>query len=81
MTYVSEISTLYTLNLYRAVCQLYVNNAGTKKKSWNSELFSLLPSFTRFPLCFLPFPAFSLNASLDLAAQLATHISTRKPVP
>ena len=52
-----------------------------QKKSWNSELFSLLPSFTRFPLCFLPFPAFSLNAFLDPAEQLATHISTRKLVP
>ena len=31
--YVREIITLYTLNLYSAVCQLYVNKTGRKNKN------------------------------------------------
>ena len=31
MTYVTQIIMLYTLNLYSAVCQLYLNEAGRKK--------------------------------------------------
>ena len=30
MMYVSEITMLYTLNLYSAVCQLYLNKTGRK---------------------------------------------------
>ena len=32
MMYVSQIIMLCTLNLYSAVCQLYLNKAGRKKK-------------------------------------------------
>ena len=32
MMYVSQIIMLYTLNLYRAICQLYLNKTGRKKK-------------------------------------------------
>ena len=31
MMYVSQVITLYTLNLYSAVCQSYLNKAGRKK--------------------------------------------------
>ena len=31
MMYISQIIMLYTLNLYRAVCQLYLNKKGRKK--------------------------------------------------
>ena len=30
--YVSQIITLYTLNLFTAVCQLYLNKTGRKKR-------------------------------------------------
>ena len=33
MIYVSQIIKLYTLNSYTAVCQLYLNKAGRKKKN------------------------------------------------
>ena len=33
MMYVSQIIMLYTLNLYSAVCQLYVSKAGRRKKN------------------------------------------------
>ena len=33
MTYVSQIITLYPLNLYRAVGQLYFNKTGRKQRS------------------------------------------------
>ena len=32
MMYVSQINMLYTLNLYNAVCQLYLKKTGIKKK-------------------------------------------------
>ena len=32
MTYVSQIFMLYILNLYNAVCQLYLNKTGREKK-------------------------------------------------
>ena len=32
MMYVSQIIMLYTLNLYSAVCQLFPNKTGRKKK-------------------------------------------------
>ena len=32
MMYVSQINMLYTLNLYSAVCQLYLNKTGGEKK-------------------------------------------------
>ena len=32
MMYVSQIVILYTLNLHSAVCQLYLNKTGRKKK-------------------------------------------------
>ena len=32
MMYVSQIIMLYTLNFYSAICQLYLNKSGTKKK-------------------------------------------------
>ena len=32
MTYVSQIIMLYTLNLYNAVCQLYLNKTERKNK-------------------------------------------------
>ena len=31
--YVSQIITLYTLNLYSAVCQLYLNEIGREEKN------------------------------------------------
>ena len=31
MVYVSQIITLYTLNLHSAVCQLYLDKIGIKK--------------------------------------------------
>ena len=31
MMYVNQIIMLYTLNLYSAVCQLYLNKTGRKK--------------------------------------------------
>ena len=33
MTYVSQIFMLYILNLYNAVCQLYLNKTGREKKN------------------------------------------------
>ena len=33
MTYVSQITMLYTLNLYSAICQLYLNKTGSKKQT------------------------------------------------
>ena len=32
MMYVSQISMLFYLNLYNAVCQLYLNKTGKKQK-------------------------------------------------
>ena len=32
MMYISQINMLYTLNLYSAVCQLYLKKTGIKKK-------------------------------------------------
>ena len=34
--YVSEVMMLYTLNLYSAVCQLYLNNTERKKNFFKS---------------------------------------------
>ena len=39
MMYVSQIIMLYTLNLYSAVCQLYLNKT-EKKYLWNVLRFS-----------------------------------------
>ena len=33
MMYVNQITMLYTLNLYSAVCQLYLNKTGQKNKN------------------------------------------------
>ena len=33
MMYVSQVIMLYTLNLHSAVCQLYLNKTGRKKKT------------------------------------------------
>ena len=34
MIYVSQIIILYTLNVYSAVCQLYLNKTGRKNEFW-----------------------------------------------
>ena len=46
MMCVSQIITWYTLNLYNAVCQLYVNKAGRKRKKRNNYLQDMIPSLT-----------------------------------
>ena len=38
MMYVSQIIMLYTLNLYSAVCQLYLNKAGRREKKKKNQL-------------------------------------------
>ena len=34
MMYVSQIITLYSLNLHSAICRLYLNKTGRKKGNW-----------------------------------------------
>ena len=34
MMYAHQIITLYTLNFYSAICQLYLNKTGRKKKKF-----------------------------------------------
>ena len=35
--YVNQMIILYTLNLYSAVCQLYLNKTGRKKNQWGTK--------------------------------------------
>ena len=39
MMYVSQIIMLYTLNLYSAVCQLYLSKTGRKKLKTNTDIY------------------------------------------
>ena len=41
--YISQIIMLYTVNLYNAVCQLYLNKIGRKKKNIKYKCYSILP--------------------------------------
>ena len=41
MMYVSQITMLYTLNLFGAVCQLYLNKTGRKKIKNACEMMGL----------------------------------------
>ena len=42
MMYVSQIIMLYTLNLYRAVCQLYLNKTVRKKRKTTDKRTSFI---------------------------------------
>ena len=42
MTYVSQITMLYTLNLYSAICQLYLNKTGSKKGFYFLFIFCIV---------------------------------------
>ena len=43
MMYVSQFIMVYLLNLYSAICQIFLNNTGRKKKErgrWLNEIMS-----------------------------------------